>query len=95
MRLDAVVGYGAAPGTWAIPNLLRVFIGETGETGYNVDTVTVLETNIDDQNPEHYGHLMEQAYSKPGLFPDVTPDTDPDEEESPRRSVLSVIAKPE
>ena len=91
MRLDAV-GYGA--GTWdlTIPNLLRVFIGEASTTGYDTDTVTVLETNIDDQNPEHYGHIMEQALEAGALDVTLTPTQ---MKKNRPGVVLSVIAKPE
>lgn len=91
MRLDAV-GYGA--GTWdlVIPNLLRVFIGEGEANEFNVDTVSVLETNIDDQSPEHQGHIMERLLEAGAL--DVT--LTPAQMKKNRPGVtLSVIAKPE
>ena len=91
MKLTAV-GYGA--GTWdlPIPNLLRVMIGEGAASGYQMDTVTMLETNIDDQNPEHYGHVMERALEAGAL--DVT--LAPVQMKKNRPGViLSVLAKPE
>ena len=91
MRLDAV-GYGA--GTWdlVIPNLLRVFIGESDDSPYDTDTVTVLETNIDDQNPEQYSHLMERAFEAGALDVTLTPTQ---MKKNRPGVVLSVIAKPE
>jgi len=57
------IGYGA--GTWdlPIPNILRVLIGKR-ETTHNVqmEHLLVLETNIDDMNPEIYEHLMEKLF---------------------------------
>ncbi len=91
MRLDAV-GYGA--GTWdlPIPNLLRVFIGEGDATSFDTDTVALLETNIDDQNPEHYEHLMDQLFTAGAL--DVT--LTPTHMKKNRPGVtLSVLAKPD
>jgi uncharacterized protein (TIGR00299 family) protein len=41
-----------------LPNLLRVFIGRTG-AGCERDQAILLETNIDDMNPELYGSLVE------------------------------------
>jgi len=41
------------------PNLLRMIIGKTA-TGLETETVLVLETNIDDVNPEWMGYLMER-----------------------------------
>ncbi len=68
MNIESI-GYGA--GTWdlAIPNLLRVFIGESSDAA-DTDVVTVLETNIDDQNPEHYEHIMDLLFTGGAL--DVT-----------------------
>lgn len=91
MRLDAV-GYGA--GTWdlTIPNLLRVFIGQGDGGGANRDTVAVLETNIDDQNPEQQAHVMQRLIEAGAL--DVT--MTPTHMKKDRAGViLSVIAKPE
>ncbi len=55
-------GYGAGtkdfPG-W--PNVVRVWIGETDKAGDNGGLV-LLETNIDDMNPQVYGYLMERLF---------------------------------
>ena len=91
MRLDHV-GYGAGTRDLPIPNLLRVFIGEADANAFTTDTVTVLETNIDDQNPEQVAHLMERAFEAGAL--DVT--MTPTQMKKNRTGVmLSVIAKPE
>ncbi len=90
MRLDHV-GYGAGSYDFPIPNLLRVFIGEADTNTFTTDTVTVLETNIDDQNPEQVAHLMEQAFAAGAL--DVT--MTPTQMKKGRQGVmLSVIAPP-
>ena len=91
MRLDHV-GYGAGTRDLPIPNLLRVFIGEADANAFTTDMVTVLETNIDDQNPEQVAHLMERAFEAGAL--DVT--MTPTQMKKNRTGVmLSVIAKPE
>jgi pyridinium-3,5-bisthiocarboxylic acid mononucleotide nickel chelatase len=91
MRLDHV-GYGAGTRDLPIPNLLRVFIGETDADAFTTDTVTMLETNIDDQNPEQMGHLMERAFEAGAL--DVT--MTPTQMKKNRPGVtLSVITMPE
>ena len=91
MRLDSI-GYGAGTKDLHIPNLLRIFIGEGDGSSYNIDTVAVLETNIDDQNPEHHGHIMEQLLEAGAL--DVT--MTPTQMKKNRPGVtLSVLAKPE
>jgi pyridinium-3,5-bisthiocarboxylic acid mononucleotide nickel chelatase len=58
------VGYGAGNKqfpTW--PNVLRVWIGEEN-TGENDDGLVLLETNIDDMNPQIYGYLMEKLFAE-------------------------------
>ncbi len=55
-------GYGAGgrdfPG-W--PNVLRVWLGEQAQTAGTAG-MTLLETNIDDMNPQVYGYLMEKLF---------------------------------
>jgi uncharacterized protein (TIGR00299 family) protein len=57
-------GYGAGNKqfpTW--PNVVRVWLGEeTG--GQNDDALVLLETNIDDMNPQIYGFLMEKLFAE-------------------------------
>ena len=91
MRLESV-GYGA--GTWnlVIPNLVRVFLGEADTQAFDTDTVAVLETNIDDQNPEQYAHLMERMFEAGALDVTMTP---AQMKKNRPGVVLSVIAKPE
>jgi uncharacterized protein (TIGR00299 family) protein len=51
------VGYGAGTReTGTMPNLLRVFLLETGELGE--DRVEILETNVDDVSPEVIAHTI-------------------------------------
>jgi hypothetical protein len=59
-------GYGAGGHDLAIPNLLRVTIGEklpacgmaAAADGYHQAPALMLEANIDDMNPEFYDYLM-------------------------------------
>ena len=44
------------------PNLLRVFLGESHDS--LSDECTVIETNIDDMNPEIYGYLVEKLFAE-------------------------------
>ena len=50
-------GYGAGTADRSIPNVLRSMLGDTGETQNTDEMQTVIETNIDDMNPECYGFL--------------------------------------
>ncbi len=54
------VGYGAGTADPGIPNLLRVTIGEARDEvkDYAVEQTVLIETNIDDMNPQLYDHLM-------------------------------------
>jgi uncharacterized protein (TIGR00299 family) protein len=59
-------GYGAGRKDWAIPNVLRVLLGddapsEDSNTGLHAETLTMLETNVDDLNPETYDYVMAPA----------------------------------
>jgi len=65
MKVTAI-GYGAGSQELAIPNLLRVFIGEMDETragDYEQDSAFLVETNIDDMNPEFFDHVSEKLMS--------------------------------
>jgi pyridinium-3,5-bisthiocarboxylic acid mononucleotide nickel chelatase len=73
MRPDKV-GYGA--GTREIehhPNLLRAVLGDLIDDGAIRETVLVLETTIDDMNPQIYGHLMERLFAAGALEVFYTP----------------------
>lgn len=54
------------------PNILRTMIGQQDQ-GAASDTVTVIETNIDDMNPEIYGHVMELLFETGALDVWLTP----------------------
>ena len=71
-------GYGA--GTYEIPgraNLLRAMVcempGRTGSSASHGGGVSVLETNIDDMNPQVYGYLMERLLERGALDVYLTP----------------------
>lgn len=66
MRI-AGVGYGAGNDLdTRLPNVLRIVLGETDEA-YDADSVCVIETNIDDLNPELYGYLMDRLCAEGAL----------------------------
>ncbi len=54
------IGYGAGTADRGIPNLLRIAIGETGEHAldYDVEQTALIETTIDDMNPQMYDYLI-------------------------------------
>ncbi len=62
------IGYGAGnKDIKTIPNTLRILIGkETGSSKYE-DFVTIIETNIDDMNPQIYEHVFERLFKAGAL----------------------------
>ena len=67
MKVEAV-GYGAGTRDLPIPNLLRVMIGETEETGNQTrEQLLLLESNLDDLNPEIYPYVMESLFNAGAL----------------------------
>jgi len=46
----------------AIPNLLRVHLGETTGTDETGHSALIIESNIDDMNPEFYEHISERLF---------------------------------
>ena len=67
------VGLGAGSLDLPIPNILRLWYGENeslqtdnsnlGESSPNLETITVLETQIDDLNPQVFGYVFEALFA--------------------------------
>jgi len=66
------VGYGAGRSELPHPNLLRVMIG-TLEAAAGMERVMVIETNIDDMNPQFYDYVMEKLLALGVMDVFVTP----------------------
>lgn len=58
MRVERI-GYGAGRDDLPHPNVLRLMIG-TGEEVKGEERVIVIETNIDDMNPQFYDYVIER-----------------------------------
>jgi uncharacterized protein (TIGR00299 family) protein len=69
------IGYGAGTRELPIANLLRISLGETSSDAheYEDDTVTLIETNIDDMNPQWYEHVMTRLFEGGALDVFLTP----------------------
>lgn len=64
----AALGYGAGGRDLPVPNVVRVLIGEQATLGsLGVESVVVLETNIDDLNPQVYDHVMARLFKAGAL----------------------------
>jgi len=67
MTLRAV-GYGAGGYDLPIPNVLRLLVGELASPGDAVsEMLMLLETNVDDLNPEIYDYVMAQLFQAGAL----------------------------
>jgi len=62
MRIEKT-GYGAGFKDLAIPNVLRLVVGESG-TDLEQDRIRMIETNIDDMNPQFYEYIMEKLFTE-------------------------------
>jgi uncharacterized protein (TIGR00299 family) protein len=69
----ARIGYGAGKSTFEIPNALRVMVGQENPTPQSPGTVAVVETNIDDLNPQFYETAMEKLFAAGALDVFLTP----------------------
>lgn len=59
MQLEKI-GFGAGSKDLSQPNILRLWIGKKQEISSNLEQIAVLETQIDDMNPQIFGYLFEQ-----------------------------------
>ncbi|MCX5821525.1 MAG: nickel pincer cofactor biosynthesis protein LarC [Deltaproteobacteria bacterium] len=66
------IGYGAGKSDFGIPNALRVMIGWEA-AGAESRGVMVIETNIDDLNPQFYETAMERLFAAGALDVFLTP----------------------
>jgi pyridinium-3,5-bisthiocarboxylic acid mononucleotide nickel chelatase len=93
------IGYGA--GTADLenqPNVLRIMIGEaaekpvaTGPLGFD-EEISVIEANLDDMNPQIYGHFQERALACGALDVYTTP---VQMKKNRPGTLLTVLCKPE
>lgn len=76
MRLERI-GYGAGSRRFTgFPNVLRLLLGETdGDAGRfgQIETITVIEANLDDASPQLVGYLIEKALESGALDAFSTP----------------------
>ena len=91
MRLQRV-GYGAGSRDFPdSPNVLRVFIGEQDDSG-PARSVVVVETEIDDMNPQIFGPLIDQLMAAGALDVFYTPIQ---MKKNRPGTLLSIVACPE
>ena len=68
------IGYGAGKTKFPFPNALRIMIGESA-SGSNLPShkVSIVETNIDDMNPEFFDSVFERLFKAGALDVYLTP----------------------
>lgn len=69
------IGTGAGSRRFAVPNVLRAFLGDSAAAAGNVDCdeVSVLETNIDNASGELLGYVAERLWKMGALDVTMTP----------------------
>ena len=88
----AQIGYGAGNRDFAdTPNVLRVLVGES-DASASSHTIVVIETEIDDMNPQIFGVLMDRLLTQGALDVFYTPIQ---MKKNRPGTLLSVIAAPE
>lgn len=87
------VGIGAGRRDLPFPNIIRIWLGETPSiAGLTIEPLNILETNIDDMNPQIYAHVMDRLFTAGALDVTITPQ----QMKKNRPAVLlSVLCRPE
>ena len=69
------IGTGSGRRELPFPNVVRVWLGEapSGNDGLLVETLTLLETNIDDLNPQVYEYVLNRLFFAGALDVTLTP----------------------
>ena len=69
------VGMGSGRRELPFPNVVRVWLGEapSRNDGLLIETLTLLETNIDDLNPQVYEHVLNRLFAAGALDVTLTP----------------------
>lgn len=90
MKLEKI-GYGAGQKEFAgRPNLFRIFLGESNGVS-QTEEMLVIETNIDDMNPQFFDHVMDRLFAAGARDVFLTPIQ---MKKNRPATLLSVIAEP-
>ena len=90
MKLEKI-GYGAGQKEFAgRPNLFRIFLGESNGVS-QTEEMLVIETNIDDMNPQFFDHVMDRLLAAGARDVFLTPIQ---MKKNRPATLLSVIAEP-
>jgi hypothetical protein len=90
MKIDKI-GYGAGTHIFSErPNMLRIVIGEAKES-FLEDRIDIIETNIDDMNPQNFEYVVERLFKEGALDAYTAP---VQMKKSRHAVLLTVLAKP-
>lgn len=71
------IGYGAGHADRPLPNLLRIFVGESTDAlqspAGDWESIVQIETNLDNATPQQLGYVMERAFAQGALDVFFTP----------------------
>jgi hypothetical protein len=68
------IGYGlGSRNTPNRPNVLRLILGESVQTGHHTEEVMEIRCNLDDLSPEHASHAMDRILASGALDATLTP----------------------
>ncbi|RMD85731.1 MAG: nickel pincer cofactor biosynthesis protein LarC [Calditrichaeota bacterium] len=68
VMVPETIGYGAGERDLSQPNVLRVFVGHQEiSSDLDQDRIVIMETNIDDMNPQWYDTVMEKLLQQGAL----------------------------
>ncbi len=84
------IGWGAGTKELPHPNLLRMFLGEPAARPRE-QQLALIETNIDNMNPELFGHVMDELFAAGALDVFYTPIV---MKKSRPATLVSVLAEP-
>jgi uncharacterized protein (TIGR00299 family) protein len=84
------IGWGAGSKDMPHPNLLRMFLGEAAARPRE-QQLALIETNIDNMNPELFGHVMDELFAAGALDVFYTPIV---MKKSRPATLVSVLAEP-
>jgi len=84
------IGYGAGQRDLETPNVVRGYLGHSA-SGNAAKRLALIESNIDDMNPELYGHIMDLLYQRGALDVFFTPVQMKKNRPGVRISVLSEV----
>jgi len=89
------IGYGAGRRDLPFPNVVRLWLGEASDpaaAALTWEQLVLLETNIDDMNPQIYGYALERLLAAGALDVTLTP---VQMKKNRPGTLLSVLARPE